>query len=299
MKILKEFNFGDAGCVNTKLKERIREISARYTNGRREERKACVGCGEVGYSYAFEKMGFHYVQCTNCSSLYVKNPLGEVRFAEYKKEVLRLYKEKRFVEIFQNLYEKKLFDFEVSLNRLFDKKEKNRIGFVGLKYSGFMSELKKKFPRFLFEELVLGSRKKYNLVVLDNIIETLLDPEKLLNELKTRIADLGYIYISSRLGSGIDILMLWEDSSILPTEHLNLFSREGIEFLVDRFFTIKHLSTPGVLDVRLMLESSRDKLPPFLKYLRKHRGPEIVEDFQLFVQKNLLSSYLVLLAQKK
>ena len=146
---------------------------------------------------------------------------------------------------------------------------------------------------------MLGSRKKYNLVVLDNIIETLLDPEKLLNELKTRIADLGYIYISSRLGSGIDILMLWEDSSLLPTEHLNLFSREGIEFLVDRFFAIKHLSTPGILDVRLMLESSRDKLPPFLKYLRKHRGTEIVEDFQLFVQKNLLSSYLVLLAQKK
>jgi len=63
-------------------------------------------------------------------------------------------------------------------------------------------------------------------------------------------------------------------------------------------FQVLELSTPGVRDISAILNTDSKELSPFVRYLQKHRGNDIVPDFQEFVQKNLLSSYLMMVAKK-
>lgn len=299
MKVTHEFSFKDLRINIEKLKERIKKISLEFVDKIGEERSCCVACKYPRYTYAFEKNGFHYVQCRKCSSLYVKNPISKDHYGEYKSRILEVYREKEIKDKFMELDDKKIFDFEFNLNRLFSKDDNVCVGFSGLKYPDLMQNLKSKFPGFEFKEINLETESKHNMIILDNLIETLIEPDEYLKHIHSYLLDSGYLYITTRVGSGIDILMLWENSKVIPTEHLNLFTKEGVEFLIRDLFEIKYMSTPGILDVQMMLESIDDSLPPFLKYLKKHRGNEIVEDFQYFLQKNLLSSYLVALCQKK
>jgi hypothetical protein len=299
MPITEEFSFNETQDFNLELKNRIKQVSKEFIDAATLERNVCVACGYPEYTYAFEKQGYHYVQCERCSSLYIKNPLADDQYETYRSKIRTLYQEKSIQLQLKETYHKKIFNLEVNLNRLFSKGESVSIGLSGLKYNGFKKEMKKIFPHFQFEEIDLSEKNKYHFVILDNLIEGLIRPLAYLNRIYSCLHPEGYVYITSRLGSGIDILMLWEKSRLVPTEHLNLFSTEGILFLIaDRYQKID-LSTPGLLDVRLMLNSDQANLPPFLQYLKKHRGNEIIQDFQFFLQKNLLSSYLVLLAQKK
>jgi hypothetical protein len=299
VRITEKTDFKKNLFVTDKLREKIKNISFEFTKKRRDSRNKCPACEFPEYAYAFEKNGFHYAQCKKCSSLYVKNPISRDHLRRYREKISDLYKEDEVKEILKKLYDKKKFDLEITLNRTFPEPKGVRVGFVDLKYPGFLDELREKIPGFEFEELKLGNNNKYHLIVMDNILEHLYDPVEYLNALNDSMVENGYLYVTSRLGSGIDILMLWENSNLIPTEHLNLFSKEGIDYLFNKIFDLKYISTPGVLDIKMMLESKNIDLPPFLAYLKKHRGDEIIEDFQYFVQKNLLSSYMILLAQKK
>ncbi|MCK4835447.1 MAG: methyltransferase domain-containing protein [Candidatus Aminicenantes bacterium] len=298
MKITEELSFDEARIYNLELKEKIKKVALDFIESEKTEREACLACQYPEYSYAFEIQGFHYVQCKRCSSLYLKNPITDQKYRDYRSRIFKLYRDKKIKEKLKILYQKKTFNLEINLNRLFDKNDSIGIGFSGLKYTDFMKELQKIFPRFLFSEVNFKERTKYDFIMLDNLIESLIQPKQYLKQIYSCLKPGGYLYMTSRLGSGIDILLLWENSKLIPTEHLNLFSTEGILFLIKGQFETVDLSTPGILDVRLLLESDNKNLPPFLKYLKKHRGEEIIEDFQFFLQKNLLSSYLVLLAKK-
>lgn len=299
MRITEKTDFTKIHFVTDELREKIKFISLEFTKKRRDSRNKCPACGHPEYAYAFEKNGFHYAQCKRCSSLYVKNPISKDHLKKYREKISNLYKEEGVREVLKKLYDKKKFDLEITLNRTFMEPKDIRVGFIDLKYPGFLEELGEKIPGFEFQELKPGEKNKYHLIVMDNVLERLIDPMEYLNSLNDSLAENGYIYVTSRLGSGIDILVLWENSNLIPTEHLNLFSKEGVDYLFNKIFNLKYISTPGVLDIKMMLQSENIDLPPFLEYLKKHRGNEIIEDFQYFVQKNLLSSYMILLAQKK
>jgi len=299
MKITEEFSFDEDQYLNVELKEKIKQIALKFVDLKKNHRNCCIACKFPEYSYAFENQGFHYVQCRKCSTLYLNNPITREYYLEYKEKVLEIYKENSIKDQLKKLYDKKIFNLEVNLNRLFFQKKKIQVGFSGLKYREFKRVLEKKFPHFVFEEIQFKKNENFNFIILDNLIENLLEPRDYIKSIYQSLAKNGYLYVTTRLGSGIDILLLWEESKIIPLEHLNLFSKEGIEYLFNDFFNIITISTPGMLDVKMMMETDYTKLPPFLKYLKKHRGKEITEDFQYFLQKNQLSSYLVMLAQKK
>jgi hypothetical protein len=299
MKITEEFNFDEGPLYNVKLKEKIKQVAHTFENARRNNRDCCIACLNPDYSYAFEKQGSHYVQCKKCSTLYISNPIVKEQYLEYKAKILEVYKDKSIQSGLKKLYEQKLFSLEVNLNRLFFKKKRIQVGYSGFKHPEFSRILEKKFPQFGFGQVQFRKQEKFDFIILDNLIENLLEPRMYVEKIFHSLAKNGYVYVTTRLGSGIDILMLWEESKIIPLEHLNLFSKEGIESLFYHYFNITSISTPGILDVKMMLETDYGKLPPFLKYLKKHRGHDITEDFQYFLQKNQLSSYLVMLAQKK
>jgi hypothetical protein len=299
VRITEKIDFDNVLLITDELRKKIREISLEFVNKVQDSRNACVACGYSEYSYGFEKSGFHYVQCQRCSTLYIKNPLSKDQLERYRGKVKEIYKEDRVKEIFKNWFSKKIFDLEITINRLFSDTKGVKIGFLDIKYAGIINDLKEKFPGSEVREIDLKEDHKYHLIIMDNLLERLVNPKEYLKTINPFLEKEGYLYVTSRLGSGIDILMLWENSNLIPTEHLNLLTKEGVDYLFSELFHLKYISTPGVLDLKVMLASENPDLPPFLSYLKKHRGDEIIEDFQYFLQKNLLSSYMIMLAQKK
>jgi hypothetical protein len=109
MKITEEFSFDEDQYLNVELKEKIKEISLEFVDCRKESRNHCIACDFPEYSYAFEKQGFHYIQCKKCSTLYLNNPINKKNYLAYKGKLVEIYKKKSVRDYLKNLYEKKMF----------------------------------------------------------------------------------------------------------------------------------------------------------------------------------------------
>tara|TARA_R110001592_G_scaffold45060_5_gene144330 strand:+ start:1620 stop:2645 length:1026 start_codon:yes stop_codon:yes gene_type:complete len=114
----------------------------------------------------------------------------------------------------------------------------------------------------------------------------------------------GMLFLTTRTCSGFDVQVLGEKAAYFYVpEHLNLLSIDGLELLVQRSgFELIELSTPGQLDVELVLQTCASDptvaLPPFLRALIHDRGELAHRDFQAFLQKHRLSSHVRLALRK-
>jgi|GEM_PF-1753110 hypothetical protein len=297
MRVIEEVGAEDYR-VHTQIKSGILEIAASLKDSGRRLRSGCPACLDSNYGYRFSMIGFHYVACETCDTLYVQNPLDQDSFQDYASRVQSLYSLPGSLDELRTSSQRRSFSFEVGLNRLFERNRSRTIGYDG-RSSMLAKGLAKQLPEFEFQAYSGEENQEFDLLIVDNLIGTFFDPRDYLGKVQKSLKSDGYLYLTSRLGSGVDILFLGGNSNIIPTENLNLFTREGILALLSNGFRIKELSTPGTLDVQMMLESQAENFSPFLAYLKKHRKDEIEENFQEFVQKNLLSSYLVLVAQKE
>jgi hypothetical protein len=137
------------------------------------------------------------------------------------------------------------------------------------------------------------------------ILEHEFSPERLLDDAHSSLAAGGLLFLTTRTISGFDLQVLWDKAPyIYVPEHLNLLSIEGIKTLLDRAgFDLIELSTPGQLDVELVLGAVRQdpsiELPRFVDSLIKERDRDTHADFQAFLQKNRLSSHVRVAARKR
>jgi len=297
MRVIEESGAEDFR-VHQSIKSGILEIAATLQSKGRRARFGCPACSETNYDFAFSMLGFHYMSCGNCDTLYVQNPLDQAAFQEYSSRIQKLYSRPESRQELEESSRRRSFSFEVGLNRLFERNSRRRIAYDGR--SDMLAQgLSRQLPEFEFQPYQSEEAGDLDLLIVDNLIGTFFDPKTYITRARERLKPGGYLYITSRLGSGVDILFLREHSNIIPTENLNLFTREGMIHLLEDGFRLKELSTPGTLDVKMMLDADLPSDSPFLSYIKKHRKDEIVENFQEFVQKNLLSSYLVLVAHKE
>ena len=135
-------------------------------------------------------------------------------------------------------------------------------------------------------------------------LEHQFSPRDFLKTVSDMLAEGGIFFLTTRTISGFDLQVLWDQTPyIFVPEHLNLLSIEGITKMLERGgFRLLELSTPGQLDVELVLRATSEdpsiRLPRFAKYLLERRGIETHADFQSFLQKNRLSSHVRIAAQK-
>jgi hypothetical protein len=141
------------------------------------------------------------------------------------------------------------------------------------------------------------------LIAMFDILEHQTNPFELLKGVDQALGADGLLVITTRSGSGFDIQVLWENSTILPVEHMNLISIEGIRLLLQNFdFEIMEISTPGQLDVQMIERVFRSQeqncIPYFLQYFLRYRDSFAKNRLQQFLQENLLSSHLRIVAKK-
>ncbi|WP_415397876.1 hypothetical protein [Sulfurimonas sp. CS5] len=264
-------------------------------------RSTCPACNSSKYIFAFDKYTFHYVQCFDCKSLYVQNSIDTLEFDKYSKNLEnKIYATEIYKKYLNELANINYFDLEITFSRLLGKEKSTKVGYIGNKDEVFKKVLKKfniKIEKFDF--LTKSDNCKFDLIIIDHSLEKAIDLNELISNVYDCLNNDGFIYVLSRVGSGIDILTLWEDSKVYPIEHQNLLSVDGMKhLLLKNGFNIKELNTPGTLDVDNILNSNSKNIPKFLEYLKSFEKENALDDFRVFLQKNLLSSFATLIAQK-
>ncbi len=285
----------------------------------------CPACHSRDKSEAFSKNGFIYAQCIACESVYVSpRPYEQDLTNYYENSQAGKYRDFMSHETADARRLHILRSRMAWVGRIFDETGNaaaRSCADVGTAHPFVLDEIRRLQlfdhlysvnPAFDFDhdsDAREVTEKAAPLEALGAVtafeqLEHQFSPREFLKTVYDMLADGGILFLTTRTISGFDLQVLWDRTPyIFVPEHLNLLSVEGItQVLEGAGFRLLELSTPGQLDVELVLraksEDSSICLPRFVNYLLKHRGIETHSDFQSFLQKNRLSSHVRIAAQK-
>ncbi len=144
-----------------------------------------------------------------------------------------------------------------------------------------------------------------DVVFANDLIEHLCDPRVFLKDCWRILKNNGVVVLATPNGEGFDFKILKELApNVAPPEHLNYFNPVSITRLLKRRgFQVRNLATPGRLDVEIVLRAVHRGYPfsqrnEYLADLLYSRKP-VRERFQAFLAENMLSSHMLVLAQKQ
>jgi SAM-dependent methyltransferase len=289
------------------------------------EKVDCPGCGNSVGKLKFQKVGFSYLICQKCGSLYCSPRPNKKALATLNKNSESAhYWATVFFPAVAEVRREKLFKKKAEMVfSIFQEKgqKPQKICDVGAGYGIFLEELSRVFIESEcyaiepFMELAKRCREKhfstleanveesriwenrFDLVINSEVIEHVFSPFQFINSLYRLVCPGGYCLMTGLGYEGFDILTLKEKSeSVFPPHHLNFLSIQGFKrvFKSAGFREIE-VWTPGEMDVDLVLNSG---IPNDFMNVLKSRGSEAIEDFQRFLQQYKLSSHVWVLAQK-
>ena len=128
------------------------------------------------------------------------------------------------------------------------------------------------------------------------------NPVEKLSTIMNILSKNGLLFLGTRAGSGFDILTLkGKNEKIFPYEHITLPSVKGLTSMLEKVgLNVLEITTPGVMDVSYVLDSINhlDDREGFVKYLLEESDEGILHEFQRFLQKGCLSSFVRVVACK-
>ena len=289
----------------------------------------CPGCESSRQSHAFERHGFQYRFCGECSTLFV-SPRPTAKQLEWYLKSSKMADFRRSEEYTKSMDDRFLnlafhrTDWMERLVRRHSLPENGMIGLIEPRTGHLPNKLIERgvgtvqvvSPLFPVEKEVIKNEavlsvdsidamesESASLIAAFEVVEHVVSPADFFASVFDALEPGGIFLITTRAGSGFDIQVLWEHSSILPLEHLNLFSVEGLRKLFESAgFEITELSTPGQLDLQIIQRVCKEKedvsIPRFLTYFFENRDRHAFQRFQNFLQENLLSSFMRVVARK-
>ncbi len=108
----------------------------------------CPACDNNDSNYEFEKLGFRYVSCKNCFTLYV-NPRPPIETIKefYSKSPSTSFWVNEFFKPVMNVRREKIFKPRAEyISKMFDKNRVRVIGDIGAGFGLFLNELRKILP---------------------------------------------------------------------------------------------------------------------------------------------------------
>ena len=268
----------------------------------------CPACGEHGSTEGFERRGFTYRRCARCSSLYVSpRPSKDLLFWYMQRSPFAdfLKSAEYCVSVDEHRH-------AIALSRA-DRIATARHGVPAQPGAGIL-DLNPAGPYLAAALAAIGIgpvlavrdpaeavSNSASVVAGFELMERVWDIDELLAAAHRALVPGGRLILSMRSGSGFDILLLWDQARLLPLEHLNLLSVEGVQIALARHgFEVLELSTPGQLDVQMVERSYRDGIEGaagrFLTYFFERRDRFARDSLQAFLQESLMSSHLMITA---
>lgn len=287
----------------------------------------CPACASEESTFKFSKLDFIYRECSECGSLYLSpRPTRELLHNFFKNSKgLKFWNSK----VMQETESRKKHVFNPRVRWVQQTADINDVA-TGVymdyysKYDYFLEELatKGEFSKQISYKPVqeiepaltnagfelrqeLPEAGSCSLITVFEVIDRLYHPRSVLEDISKTLSKDGILMITTLSASGFDIQMLQEHSrSIVPPIHLNLFSVEGIQTLLEHYgFNLLELSSPGSLDFSLVANALQEnpdiQVPKFVNDIIYHRNDYIKQAFQEFLQRGVLSSHLRIVAQKK
>jgi hypothetical protein len=289
----------------------------------------CPACGSTGREPAFEKYGYRYWSCANCASIYVSprptapqldQYLLESQAARYRDSAayrqamaqraqdLGCYRADWISELGERIragrqrpvvdVETRTPDYLIALSKRQDSP------LITVKPLGsWFNTLNLPNPLSRVNDLAKIAGLKAKLVTAFDVLEHQAQLFDWMSAVHATLDPGGLLVLTTRSGSGFDIQVLWQDATIFPVEHINLVSVEGIQALLTRTgFELVEVSTPGQLDIQMIERIWREQpeldLPRFLRYFLAQRDRQAKSRLQQFLQANLLSSHLRVVAKR-
>ena len=303
----------------------ILEKSARFTE------VDCPACGAARKEPAFEKLGFRYVLCAECRTLYNSpRPTAALLSEFYRngesvsfwstdffKSTAEARREKMFrprAELIGELCERRGIHGEAVIADIgagygIFLEEIARLGrfndIVGIEPGPELAQVCRDRGFRVVQkavEDVQPSECQADVATAFEVLEHVFEPLDFLRGARRLLKPGGTLLLTTLTVDGFDIQLLWEKSkSVFPPHHLNLLSINGIERLFARAgFAVSDLQTPGKLDVDIVANAAKEdptlRLPRFISMLLARRDSEIREEFQSFLAGHRLSSHLRVLA---
>lgn len=279
-----------------------------------ESSSHCPVCGDRNVQPFFIKWGVVYYRCEKCGSIYLRcNPFT---LETYKgiEPMLSLRRSIGYQADATKMRDEIWTDFTdwlaIRTYRFLNKKIGLDIIDIGNRYEGFSEKITSLRLCGCYKRIksILGDTpnckiEKADIVLFLNQLQQSLNPVEDLRELKSILKDDGLLILNTRAGSGFDILTLRErNERIYPYEHVLLPSVNGLVILLEYAgYKVLEVTTPGVMDMNYILTNKgavpRDNL--FARYLAEDASPSALQEFQRFLQKYCLSSFVQVIARKE
>ncbi len=303
-----------------------KDIPYYLSNQYEEERIACPGCHAEGSTEVFMKLGFHYLACNQCGSLYVREiPTNEALNRYYQESPSHQFYVQEYLTRLESKTHQEVFYRRVNwiLDAVVEYGAPREFYLdLGTKYPAILEQIiQERFfekaqyysPFWMKESLRnsvapierLANQTDHSISVLSafDYLDGIFRSEIFVQHVKRVLAPRGILVLTTRTISGFDLQILGEHAkSILPPNRVTLFSIEGLVALFENYgLTVRELSTPGQLDLEVVANFMRHNpqfdVPPFIRYLIEKRDQEAHQSFKAFLQQHRLSSHARLVVQ--
>lgn len=276
-----------------------------------EERKDCPICSRKGV-FIFRKYDRDYFQCTDCKSIYQITSVDEIR--QYA--AMKTLEAFRHTEKYQSAaVEQRSGQWTELLEwlkyRTYRYLGTNK-GLCVFDYDNYFDGFREIIEKDSFcskyvaasvhEEESAECKESADLALYMACIQQTIEPVNDLKRVNKVLKKGGLVFLSSRLGTGFDILTLRGHAErIFPYSHTLLPSIKGIEQCLEKAgFRILETITPGNFDVT-RVKANRNHIHKqdfFIRFMFGDDSDVNLEEFQRFLQKNRLSSYAQVIAEK-
>lgn len=290
----------------------------------------CPSCDKNNFITKYNKMGFRYVECNICQTIYT-NPRPTTKILQdfYENSENYEYWNSHIFPASEEVRKKRIFiprvDKIISLCNKYNIKTDSIIevgsGFgtfceevinrkifnnvIGIEPTKHLAETCRKKGIKIIENINLEDKDKFDVLVSFEVIEHLYSPKLFIEKCKTMLKSNGLIVVTCPNGQGFDVLTLGEKSDTIDHEHLNYFNPKSLKLLFEECdFNVLEISTPGVLDTDIVRNAILDKKydiskQPFLKKILLDEYDLNKESFQKYLIENNLSSNMWIVAQNK
>lgn len=265
----------------------------------------CPGCASKKLSVFFTKWGVDYLRCSDCGTIFCE--VDDDTLSEYHNDAeLTEFRSKE--EYQQEACEKRRFSWQEIIDwiqfRTYRYLKKNKglsIVSGGDRFRGFTEMVKQSDICGSYSFLGDGDSRA-EVALSFNLIQQVNSPEEHLNALNRSLEKGGLLFLSARIGSGFDILVLKEHAQVYPYEYVTLLSKDGLMNQLEKAgFELLDYSTPGAMDVGYV-QSKREAIPQddlFIRNLIFDSDSTTLREFQRFLQKSGMSSYAQIVARKR